>query len=409
MRRYLFALLIGFVYSSTCAFAAPKSSSILQYSHQRLYFALGSDENVYPDARFIVTSGDDTVVIGRIEFSGPGISYSFPLESALDTVDVHSWKAVIYAADVDSLSPIILGTTGYSPGNDTTVTADTGSPVTVVTYSSDLAMQLDLDAGNIDGCFSYSRITALRPGYQILSSPAPYYCALVPGIGDHAQRNSLLATALYYRFNEDKYSLAFDGDGLTPVDRLCIAFEDSPRHYRFDPDRGRTLGRELARSTRSISLFVSDHSLEKAALYFSDILSRDRIRTSLADTDGKADCRLVFVPIDVFDKGTSLRSLYDYLVADTSVDQPINQTVRIIGKYLELARTTHDSTQVTRFLAMAEQSLAEDIGVLPLFRPSVYFVARNDIKGYSFNPSGQFELSNLLKIRFPSAPKEGSQ
>ena len=402
MRRYLVTFLTGVITLSTCAIAAPMASRILQYSHQRLYFANGSDDNVYPDARFVVTIGTDTVASGTIEFSGPGISYSYPIENMLDSSEEHSWQAVIEAADVDSLSPIVLGTTGYNPSGDTDIITETGSPVKVVTYASDLAMQLDLEAGSIDGCFSYDRFPVIKPGYEFASSPAPYYCTIVPGIADHAQRNGLLTTALYYRFNEDKYPLVFDGDGLIPIDRLCIALGDSPRHYRFDPDRGRALGRELAHSTRTISLYMSDHSLEKAALYFSDILSRDRIRTTLADDDGEADCRLIFAPVDVSEKGTSLNFLYQYLIADTSAGDPVNQTVRMVGKYLELVRTTHDSTQAARFLALAEQSMAEDIGVLPLFRPSVYFVARKEIKGYSFGPSGNFEVCRMVKIRFPS-------
>ena len=352
---------------------------------------------------------NDTVAVGTIEFSGPGISYSHPLPNLSDTGNMGSWQTLIDAAEVDSLSPIVLGTTGYIPNDSTVSSTTTGAPVSTVRYASPLAMQLDLESGKIDGCFSYNRYPTVKRGYDIVSSPAPYYCAIVPGVSEHAQRNSLLTTALYYRFNEDKYSVVFDGDGVTSLNRLCITSGDMPRHYDYDPGRGRTLGRELAHSTRTVSIAVSDHNLEKAALYFSDILSRDRIRTSLADENEKADCALVFVPIDLSDRGLSLRYLYDRLAADTTRGESVNQTIRIVGKYLELEQTTVDSVQTDRFLTLAEQSLAEDIGVFPLFRPGIYFIARKDLKGYSFDPSGRFDVSGLVKILLPSHPTGASQ
>lgn len=353
--------------------------------------------------------GSDTIARGMIEYSGPAICYSYPVDSMVDSSNTESWRAFIEAAEIDSLSPITLGTTCYFADRDTAITSESGAPIAMVFYASPLAMQLDLESGKLDGCLSYNRYPSVRRSYGAASSPAPYYCAIVPGISEHAQRNSLLTTSLYYRLNEDKYPVVFDGDGVTPVNRLCPASGDLPRHYSYEPGRGRALGRELARSTRNVSISVVDHNLEKAALYFSDILSRERIKASLSDSDGEADCRLIFVPADRSDRGGSLRYLYDVLAADTSAGESFNQTVRIIGKYLELAQSATDSTQIDRFLTMAEQSMAEDIGVFPLFRPRLYFFARDNLKGFSFGVNGELDIRHLVKIVLPSDTKGESR
>jgi hypothetical protein len=402
---------------SWCELSA-QECPVLQYQHDRLYFPKGESENVYPDCRFTIFKGEDSVYSGLIEFSALGISYSRRTAGFFDTLPVDSFHAVVEPARVDSSATIRLGAVGYAPLAEliltddftegvsapaVTVLSDFGSEgaVRLLRYDSYFAMVLDFESGGLDGFFSHRRYESSNGGSHMISSPAPYFAALVPDVSRRARENEFLTTSLYYRLNQSKFAVMFDGDAVVPFNCLYGCDKTCLRTYPYDPERGRKLIRNTSQRGRSVSIRPTNEELQKAAVFFSDVLSRDRIRTGIIGEGNEADCYLVFVPIGCDSAGVTLRMLNRFLARDTVDGNSINQTIAVIGKYIELGRMAATDSSREHYFDLAQKSLLEDVSLFPLFRPTVYFRAHKHIKGYSFEPEGYFVADSLIKLVLP--------
>ena len=416
----LVSILVALLVGAVCE-AAEVQTTVLQYQLGRLYFPVGEEQQVYKGAPFVVYSDADSMTSGSIAFAGPAISYSFPLDRAYDSLQLSTLRVVIRTADVHANDTIRLGYTGPEPNcinraerdtQEAGETADTlglpRQPIEFVSYRSQLPMALDFESGKLDGFFSYSRYLSSEVA-MTESSEAGYYAALVPDVSSHPEDNSFLTTSLYYRIDSSKYAVMFDGERVVPANCLYDGTQDCLRSYPFDPSRGRSLLQHMSDRGRTFGICARDESLHPAAVFLSDILSRDRLHTEIMADDNDCACHLIYVPLFDGHADSSLDFIYQFLAADTVPGNEINKTIAVVGKYIELGKTARNETVKERFFQLAQKSLLEDIGVFPLFRPVVYFVADDKLKGCRFGSEGAFDTAILLKIRPPTSMTEKNQ
>ena len=138
------------------------------------------------------------------------------------------------------------------------------------------------------------------------------------------------------------------------------------------------------------------------ALYLSDVLSRDRLHTTVVDDNDDCACHLAYLPIGRVASGGALGDVFRFLTQDTVTHGDINTTIAVIGKYIELGNGTYSETAKHKYYRLAQNSLMEDIGVFPLLRPTVHFVAHANIAGAKFDRQGMFETVKIVKLRIPT-------
>lgn len=396
---------------------------ILQYRADRLYFPLGEEDNVLRLCAFTVIRDNDTLYSGKIEASHPGICYSHPTGGFFDTLHIDSLHTLVETYEVGTSSPTYLGTTGFeaivdsagTPANLTRMESkdapmhrgSTPEGIHLVHYESHWEMRSDYAQGILDGYFSYQPHPGSESEAVRLSVSAPYYAALIPGVKYHYRDNSILTTSLYYRFDETKHNTVFDGDSVQAADCLNCSYSGCPRSIWFNPGNGKDLIKHIRNRNRKYTIVAEDKSLEPTALFFTDILSRDRLKTELkvGDTDG--NCHVVYVPIESDSLASCLRFIHNRLAAGTAEGKSASEATAIVGNYLDLGDSAPDSETRERFYRQAEVTLQE-IGVFPLFRPTVFFTSHKYLRGAAFDTVGRFVTSDLVHLTPPEQPPEST-
>ncbi len=411
--RIVIAILLTLPAFGAPAHAAGDSTwiagTILQVKLDRLYFDRGREDYIFRDCRFVVHRGYDSIYSGCVEASFPGVSYSYPAGGVFDTMNVAVLHIWLERAPVDTTTSITIGHVGYLPIDpsralpivDSLGRPASQNPVDIRTYESTFELNLAFESDVLDGCVAYHRVGAAGEGTRIVVRPAPFFVAMIPNPASELNRGGMLTTSLYYRLDPRRMPLYFDGDLIAPYNRLGAGGDTLPRPFPYDPASGRDILQTLHVRSRNVQIEPMRPMFEKLAGYFADILSRDRFFTSFGPTLDNPDVRLVAVPIydDVL---PSLRFIYDRLTEDTAGSQASNETVTIIGGYLDMAEQAADSSQRAYYTHLAETSLRDDVGVFPLFRPTLFVTLRPGLLGDPFTTSDYPDLSGVTKVRLPS-------
>jgi len=392
------------------------SCKILQYKLDRLYFPVGMEENIYPANNFIVYWKGDSIYNGNIEESKIGISYSYVTRYFFDSIDVESCEVIIKPAGIDSTAKIIIGLPkSIPPGNIFKLSdiysnemipfvlpplfAVNGNPLRLQRYDSEIEMFLDFESGRIDGFFSHSRVITEKKNAQSISHLLPCFAAIVPNINQPVNENGLLPASLYYRFDKKRLPAFFDGDDIKPHNCIYPRNERCNRETVYNPSRAQSLLKLFKKPPKAVRLVIGDMRLKKLGQYYADVLNRDRIKTSLSYEMNDGDIYLVFVPTLASLADTSLMYIHNFLASDTTKDSPTNAMISIIGDCLELSRLTTSSEARGYYIERVLEYLEKDIGVYPLFRPSIHFTADVHLKGFGFDPDGFFNLLALTRIQ----------
>ena len=287
---------------------------ILQYKFGRLYMPLGEESHIYRLAHLEVLHDSTVVAYGGIEHSYQGVSVSFPVnlplpdyspwgwqdfEAALDTLALSELTVRIEIAAVDSASGVLIGTDVI--GLQSLIRPFDTSRITLHEYNYRPAMVADLNSGVLDAAISFREITAPRD-CQETQSPAPFVAALIPNVGRPCNQGGALTTSLYYRFDESRLPLVFDGADNRLWNRFHSYYrtskDNSPeRRYPYDPERGRALFSSVAATSPTIELYYGSESLEHLAFFFADIIARDRCGIELTRNRRLADLYLDFLPV----------------------------------------------------------------------------------------------------------------
>jgi hypothetical protein len=352
------------------------------------------------------------VVTGFIERSLDGVSYG---AGSLDPADSGSFDdciALLEAANVDSVTPVSIGwlrdqgpdsaaaedfeiTAGESLMLSPPIIYRQDRPPAVHRYQSALKMQLDLEAGKIDGYLSYKPYSGAESSLIRLESPAPYYAALLPNPRSRANERGFLTTSLYYRYDPFRLSLMFKGNHSEPL--FGISGKDSvTRTYEFNPDKGKRLMKQCRLEDHTVRIDVGSRELYSVVAYYADVLSREQIRVAI--NPEMFDASIMFVPYCASDPSVSIAFIHRLVSDQESSGGALGEALQLVDSYLKAAK---DSASSRRFLSLAEQTLVEDIGVFSLFRPVLHFVARSSLTGVSFDQSGLLDLSSAALLERP--------
>jgi hypothetical protein len=412
----VFFLFSIFFISTPISGAADISCKILQYKLDRLYFPIGREENIYPANSYTVYWKGDSIFHGNIEESRIGVSYSYVTHYFFDSIDVESCEVIIESAGIDSTAEIVIGLpNSIPPGNIFRLSdiyssgripfvlpplfAVNGNPLKLQRYDSEIEMLLDFEAGWIDGFFSHSKIITEKKNAQSISHPLTCFAAIVPGINRPVNEDGLLSASLYYRFDNKRLSALFDGDDIKPHNCFYPRNDLCDREATYNPSKARSLLRQIAKPPKEVKLIIGDVRLKKLGQYYADVLNRDRIKTTLSYDKTDGDIYLKFVPTLTSLADTSLMYIHSFLAGDTTENGLMNAMISIIDDCLELSRQTTSSEAREYYIGRVLEYLEKDIGVYPLFRPSIYFTVDAHLKGFGFDPDGFFNLLALTRIQ----------
>lgn len=404
-------------------------TQILQYSQDRLYFSAGTEAHIYPHSRFTIMCGNDSIYEGCISESFLGVSYSFPTLQFFDSLLLDSCCVAIEAAEIDSLSNINLGLSGIEQGFwlDWMIGApDRDDPyptpfnpvgpirprhniASVQSHPQYIDLAFKLQLGELDGFVSFVNYSQELPPNSVIDAPAPFIVAMIPNLSRETNRGGHLAVSLYYRFNEERLPLLFKGDNVSAMHSFCPSLKAGARPYPFSAQQGRELLEQQQHRPKQIRLYVQHRPLEKLALFFADVLSRDRIEVLMVDSFEDADVCFTFIQVDEQDDLLTLSQINEFLRATPANYSSQQEMLDSLEICLTLAAVETDSTRYDQYLYRADQILMHDLGVLPLFRPRVFFHASKLLTNYRFNPGGRFLLNDLTKLKLPASGTRCSQ
>jgi len=416
----LLALLVAAAIAAAPAVSAGDlECEILQYKLGRLYFGAGQEANVFAGCPFVLFHGPDTVYAGVVEFSYPGVSISRPTFGFTDTLALGEHRAVILAARADTTSPVTIGCYGIHPFEllrdhpefesldsvEIGVAVDSTANGNPVVFSSDepFTMAWDYESGRHDGFFSASMFPESMRGFaSMVSSGAPFIAVLVPNLSSEINKDGFVTTSLYYRFSVDRlWPTFFQSEAPSTINRLYLADGTAGRAFPYDIDKGRQLLSKNRNLPNRLKIGVLNPRLESIAKYFADILSRDRVRVEVRMNDPEADLLLTFVMIDWEDPVASLHDVYSILAQGKPDDKSVKETLTIVGNYIYSARQADDVSTLFHYCRLADRTMQHELGVFPLFRPSIYFLAGKHLKNIRFDRSGYLDLDGLTRISLP--------
>jgi hypothetical protein len=415
MRIILVIIFLTFLASGLGAteIPGPVSCEILQYKQGRLYFSAGEEALVYPHAPYAVWSPkeQDTLLTGTIEHSWVGISASFPIDTAAAGTLGDSLLVLIEPAAIDSISIITIGTD--IRGLRLFSEDSSGTRLAVRSYDRRAAMDQDFQTGVLDGFVSFEIPKAVSDRQTVTEHPLPFVATLIPNVGRAGNSQGHLTTSLYYRFDHDRSPLYFDGH-TSPQMCLRLPLETSTdgvdhlsktRPYPLDPERGRRLIDNLSHRPERIRLYAGSPYLDRLAHYFGDILARDRFAVEITGNKAEADLYLEFVPISSRIPPVTTYWLQHQLVLDSVPGGLANESLRIGAGLSELIETAQQEQDYYGYLDRMSRILVTDMGVFPLFRPTLYFSAGQTLQGARFDADGFLDFRAAVKVILPQ-PQE---
>ena len=433
------------------------TTRVLQYKLGKLYFGCGEESNVFVGSPFTLYFQSDSLCSGKIEFSHTGVSISGHVDSTNVPAALDSCHVIIQAAELQAGAVIRFGTrisleSLVNPGGEgligqstailisgDTLSDDTlfGRPLlfegtgdtlvgrfhsyaeddssaflrslSIVYYDDDDAMIFDFETGRLDGCITYIRLPGISNDADEVYHPAPLIAVLTPNLSRKINELGLLTTSLYYRIDHNRLQVYFEGDRIRPCNTFLQHEKPTPRVFPHDPEKGRRLFDRLGDRPRFLSIFAAQPELVRMANYFSDVLSRDRCRTELVDDRGDADIYLEFVPHDSRNIYQGFRYLIHGLTQDTVVGSREAEIVRVAITQLDWAITSADRSGQRRYLELIERHMIDDLGLFPLFRPSVFVTTHKQVKGARFDRDGYLDLSSLRRVILPESGRERIQ
>jgi hypothetical protein len=408
--RSWFGLMLALAMCSvTAANAAQWQTQSFELRLDRLYFSAGEELLIFEDAPFVILRIGDTVYSGLIEHSWEGVSVSATTNGFFDTIPLVGLSAAVRQAEIDTDQTITVG----SDVAGLPIRADSLDQTRVkwVEYRDGGAMREDFASGVIDAMVTMSDLRPRPYGGVTLSAPCPFLAVMTPQVGLQFNYHGELTTSLYYRFDDSRLALCFQGDGAQTVNRLFSSPPGSstPRWYDFDPVRGKKLFDRISPRPSRLRLHSSHPILDGVARYFADLLARDRCAVELTADPMQSDVAIRFVPYCDSNPRIVADSIYAMMVRDTVAGSPPAEYLRRIGLELRgLDITLQPDDSVMRLEAI-DRILAEDLGLFPLFRPTLFVHTRERLRGVRMTRDGRADFAGSVRVVLPATLLGGAR
>lgn len=393
---------------STPVMAGEIESEIMQYRLGRFYFASGREARVFPESKFTIYCGTDSLFSGIIRHSYSGVSISDSNNLQLDTLTLDSCCGIIETADVDSISNIrvVVDSLVTSVSSWIILGRTTGCGNYVRTTSSNLYSWHG--QGIPDGFLSYVDDPRRRGYRNKITFPAPIIAVMIPNIGSELNRDGFLSTSLYYRFNDSTLSRYFNGSPVAPQHTLYITSDITKRFYPFDPARGRGLAGNIVSDRRAVRI-ERGSGLRNLWYYFVDVLSRDKFVSPYGTRGQPVDIYLSLVPAIQSEPVEGLSYIVALLKRHKPASKTMKEQLEIIDQRISAARSAKDMEAKLYYCELIDRSLKEDFGVFPLFRPYVTFFYSDQLEGCRFDEDGRLVVEEMTLLKLPEADRNQSQ
>lgn len=376
--------------------AGELSTKIDRFEHNRFYFNFGTEKLIFAGHKFQIIKNSDTLYSGLIENSLYGVSVSFPVDDTTLNFDLKKIYAQIKTADIDRDNPISIdcdidiykGLCAELDKND-----DSTNSFNFANQHSSL-----INNQKAEIKISYNKPT----GENYLESEAPFIAVLIPNLSKIINKKNYLSSSLYYRFNPDKLSYMFDGDSPAPFDCFFKSDTSCKRDYIYNHDRGKSLLKFLEPYPKELTIAVESKNLEKAALYFADVLSRDRIKLNITTDEMNADLILKFFPILNNDRSFGIKKIIDYLKQFSISDEKKLEALNICEVYLLTINELVVDDIKLYYYKLIDYSLKYDLGLFPLFRPQLYTENSDNILNLTIDQNGLIDKNSIIKIEQPT-------
>ena len=377
----------------------------------RLYFPVGEESHVYRYAPLTAFRGDSSIYRGYVEHAWQGVSVSLPTDGFFDSLPLDSLRFMIETASIDSFATVVVGT----DIDDLALLAELPNNRRVelerFEYGHREVMFDGLHAGHLDGVITQD-LTPNAEDIVTISHPLPYLAVIMPNVGREINFQGQLTTSLYYRFNKFRLLLCFDGDQVQMANRLTVlgdsrTSDPAGRLFGYNPERGRQLFEGLAFRPSQLNLQADHPALDRLAHFFADIISRDRCSVAMTDDRRSADVRLEFVPLSESIPSAAIYRLFYQLVTDSLPGRVANEHLRRIGAELRFVESPPHPEDYYRHLDIAGRIMMEDLGVLPLFRPTLFLHTTKHLQNVRFDADGRLDFSRALLVDLPEPPLRG--
>jgi MarR-like DNA-binding transcriptional regulator SgrR of sgrS sRNA len=223
----------------------------------------------------------------------------------------------------------------------------------------------------------------------------------MPHVGRLFNYHGELTTSLYYQFDDSRLALCFRGDKVSIVNRLLSPLVDTltqPRWYDFDPSRGKKLFERMSHRPSRVRLYSGHPALHGLARYFADILARDRCAVEVTPDRHLADLSIEFVPYRKNAPRPAMDTLLSLMVRDSLSGTPPGEYLRRIELELAQHRTSFSPAGSSRHLETVSRIMAEDLGLFPLFRPTLYIHTHKRLRNVVLTPDGRVDCDSAIKV-----------
>jgi MarR-like DNA-binding transcriptional regulator SgrR of sgrS sRNA len=173
------------------------------------------------------------------------------------------------------------------------------------------------------------------------------------------------------------------------------------RTFEYNAERGRQLFGQLTYKPSRVSIYSGHATLDGLAHYFADIISRDRCPVEIVTDWRAADIRLEMVPSSLTTPSTTIYSLYHQLGVDSVTTRPANEHIRRLAAELRFVESPRRPSDYYRHLDIAGRIMSEELGIFPLFQPTLFLHSHQRLQGVSFDTDGRIDFSRAVLIDLP--------
>jgi len=306
-----------------------------------------------------------------------------------------------------------INTAAFIPNRNYRGESPAFSKLLVRHYEKQNRLKFAYENGRIDGFAGFGFEADLAGRYEARSL-YPKIAVMIPGIGGNVFTQAAFPTSLYYGFNPDLAHIYFQLGGVTEVNRWMInphAQKADERFYPFDFLAGRRLFRSIDPDIDTVRL-IYDHSLlYETARYLADIVAREGMTAPVYRQAPETgfDIRLTFLPASdsimpfaLFAGVLEFNDQNSLLPANRRYDSPGWQDT-------DAGSRLYDVSNRAAFFARAEQTLFQDGGFFPLYRPRIFAVTHDNTKNIDFDFYGYPVIDKVIKLLPQAVSGRGEQ